>query len=151
MPRQLNVHVMHSIALYSFSVFARFLTMAYKNGLGLSRAHVQHATHNTLKITISAPRRIKWRPGQHFFVNFLCHRPIQSHPFTIASICAAKDDGRHELVVFLRQGLGMTETLNNLVTRVGVNGSPVLLDGPYGGGFSFRTQRAPISTGLHLI
>lgn len=115
-----------SVAIYGLSVFARFGLIFWSNGLHISRGKVTVISKDVLKLTVTTRR--KWQPGQHFFFNFVRHRPFQSHPFTVSSICS-HGSTINEMEIYIRQGTGMTETLDSLVNR----STPVLLDGPYGG------------------
>lgn len=89
-----------------------------------------------VKITI--PTRLRWHPGQHFFVRFLdlgIHA-ASSHPFTVASlpgdysVSEKGDDGR-VIEMYARVRGGITARLENVAGSL--KRSRVLLDGPYGG------------------
>jgi NAD(P)H-flavin reductase len=56
--------------------------------------------HNTTRVIIRNPP-ISWTPGQHVFLS--CHSvvPLQSHPFTVASI---PEDGVMELLIKSESG-----------------------------------------------
>ena len=85
------------------------------------------------KITLKhAP--LFWKPGQHVFVS--CHSvvPLQSHPFTIASL---PQDGKVEFIVKAENG-GTRRFFNHAEESAGLLGSgdthnkTVALEGPYG-------------------
>lgn len=77
---------------------------------------------------------ISWKPGQHVFVS--CHSivPLQSHPFTIASL---PSDGKVEFIV-KAEGGGTRRFFNHAEKSAGLPGSgdvrvkTVALEGPYG-------------------
>ncbi|RPD73308.1 hypothetical protein L226DRAFT_107589 [Lentinus tigrinus ALCF2SS1-7] len=123
-----------SAALYGFSWFARY-GRTLINGL-TSDATLEALPDNMVKITV--PTKLKWRPGQHFFVRFLdlgIHA-ASSHPFTVASLPgsgAEKDGGRNVIEIYARVLGGITARLGAVAKSGGLKTSRVLLDGPYGG------------------
>ena len=70
------------------------------SGLWACKAEFTPLPHNTTRISIPNPP-LKWVPGQHVFLS--CHSvvPLQSHPFTIASI---PQDGKIEFLVKAERG-----------------------------------------------
>ena len=81
---------------------------------------------------------ITWQPGQHVFLQ--CHgiAPLQSHPFTVASI---PEDGKMEFLVRSRSGATkrfLTRTLKSQTlpaSQRDLNHRPIfktIIDGPYG-------------------
>jgi hypothetical protein len=78
-------------------------------------------SHNTTRVVIPNPP-ISWTPGQHVFLS--CHSvaPLQSHPFTIASI---PEDGYMEFLIKSESGgtrrffkhAEKTHDLSNALTR----------------------------------
>ena len=120
-------------ALYGFSWFARH-GRTLVNGLRLD-ATFEALPENMVKITI--PTKLKWRPGQHFFVRFLdlgIHA-ASSHPFTVASLPGsdAKDNGSGVIEMYARVHGGITARLAAVAKSGALKTSRVLLDGPYGG------------------
>ncbi|KAI1928480.1 ferric-chelate reductase Frp1 [Ophidiomyces ophidiicola] len=77
------------------------------------------------RITIQDPI-VSWKPGQHVFLS--CHSllPLQSHPFTIASI---PSDKRMEFIV--RAEKGATKKMFSYASKNSV-AKTVTIDGPYG-------------------
>lgn len=67
--------------------------------LWANRASFTRLPGNVIRITIENPG-IRWKPGQHMFL--ACHSivPLQSHPFTIATL---PDDNNMD-----RKGMGRT-------------------------------------------
>lgn len=99
-PAALTGYVWAAIALFFFDRVVRVLRTLYANiflfhpapkiqgqakSLWACKAEFTPLPHNTTRVTISNPP-IHWTPGQHVFLS--CHSiaPLQSHPFTIASI-----------------------------------------------------------------
>ena len=123
-----------------------------------SPAHVELLSEDTLRITVR--RRFDmpmfvgrgawgWKAGQHMFLAFPTIGPMESHPFTIASVCEPMDDtlrategeeggtkseGRlREMVWIVRTRDGFTARLRDqTIDKGGVRDIPVFLDGPYG-------------------
>lgn len=71
-----------------------------RHWLWANRATITPLPGNITRITIDKPV-LKWSPGQHVFLS--CHSvvPLQSHPFTIASL---PSDERLEFLVQARRG-----------------------------------------------
>ncbi|KAI9711009.1 MAG: hypothetical protein M1820_002447 [Bogoriella megaspora] len=78
----------------------RQLKNADKPSLLSCQAELIPLTHDTTKITIKNPP-ISWRPGQYVYLS--CHSivPLQSHPFTIASL---PEDGKMEFLIKSKKG-----------------------------------------------
>lgn len=101
-----------------------------------SKATFEPLDLETTRITISKPP-ISWTAGQHVLLS--CHTiaPLQSHPFTVASIVS---DGRMEFLVKSKSGgtkryLRHAEKLGLPVTETPVHfrhQSAVTIEGPYG-------------------
>ncbi|KAL6822747.1 ferric reductase like transmembrane component domain-containing protein [Trichoderma sp. SZMC 28015] len=87
-------------------------------------------------IRITVPVKFNWKPGQHCFLRFtsfgLLHT-LSSHPFTICSLPAVGPNEQSELVFYIRQGTGLTATLQQHALEQPGSSVPVLIDGPYGG------------------
>lgn len=101
------------------------------------RARFEPLDCETTRITITKPP-MSWKPGQHVLLS--CHTvaPLQSHPFTIASI---PSDGKLELLVKCKSGgtkrfLKYAEKHHNLpLLEQGhelAHHSTVIIEGPYG-------------------
>ncbi|TKA74525.1 hypothetical protein B0A49_04046 [Cryomyces minteri] len=105
-------------------------------GLWSCKAEFTPLPHDTTRITIRDPP-ISWNAGQHVFLS--CHSlvPLQSHPFTIASI---PEDGRIEFLV--KSERGGTKRFYKHAARVGLPTTTedvelrgkrsVAIEGPYG-------------------
>lgn len=106
------------------------------NPFWAGKAEFTPLANDTTRITINNPS-ISWKAGQHVFVS--CHSiiPLQSHPFTIASI---PEDGKIELYVKSEKGgtkrfYQHAEKSSSLPLTDGATGSQlrtVSLEGPYG-------------------
>lgn len=135
-----------------FLVFDRVVRYVWTTYINLSMFHkptgmprglwTHHASFtplfgNVTRIIIQDPGA-RWRPGQHMFLT--CHSiaPLQSHPFTIASI---PEDGKIEFLI--RAETGATKRFwehavgNNVLEAAdtigsNVNRRTVFLEGPYG-------------------
>ena len=85
-----------------------------------------------LEITVTRNMPFGWRPGQHAFLAFpgVSTVPLESHPFTIASIPSG---GPSEQLRFLiRVKTGATLKLLKLVQEQGKASFRAFIDGPYG-------------------
>lgn len=77
---------------------------------------------------------LSWKPGQHVFVSCYGIVPLQSHPFTIASL---PQDGKIEFIVKSQAG-GTKQFLRHAEKSASLSGSDhaqlktVALEGPYG-------------------
>ena len=72
-----------------------------RSGLWATEAKFTSLPGNVTRVTINAAPNLRWTPGQHMFIS--CHSvvPLQSHPFTIASL---PSDGNLEFLVQAKQG-----------------------------------------------
>jgi ferric-chelate reductase len=78
-----------------------------------------------------------WKPGQHAYVAIpaISNFPLESHPFTIASIPSEGDTaGGDEIVFCIQRRNGFTKRLHAYTSaNVGVERQiSVFIDGPYG-------------------
>ncbi|KAB8218384.1 ferric reductase NAD binding domain-containing protein [Aspergillus novoparasiticus] len=147
---EVKVWVWISIGLLVFDRVARYAWATYanlsifhrstsntKHALWANRASFTPLPGNVTRITIDNPG-IRWEPGQHVFLT--CHSivPLQSHPFTIASIPA---DNKMEFLVRSEKG-GTRRFFHYASKHHHVLGSrdtspvkparTVFIDGPYG-------------------
>ncbi|KAF2800728.1 hypothetical protein K505DRAFT_228089 [Melanomma pulvis-pyrius CBS 109.77] len=114
-PQEVHIYIWASVALFFFDRFVRLLRVLYANisffhpkqrkaghmsGLWACKAEFTPLSNKTTRIVIQTPP-ISWTPGQHVFLS--CHSivPLQSHPFTIASI---PEDGKMEFLVKAETG-----------------------------------------------
>ncbi|KAJ8472913.1 hypothetical protein ONZ51_g8201 [Trametes cubensis] len=120
--------------LYVASWLLRFGRTFY-NSFRTDVAAFEALPGDAVKVTI--PSKLKWGPGQHFFVRFLdlgIHAAT-SHPFTVATLPGenAAKDRAHTVELYVRVYGGITKRLAALCQDGGLRSSRVLLDGPYGG------------------
>lgn len=145
-PNEVKVWVWIPIGLLVFDRVARYAWGAYANLSIFHRKSTESAlwTHsasftalpgNVTKVIIQNPG-IHWQPGQHVFL--ACHSivPLQSHPFTIASI---PEDNKLEF--FIRAENGGTRRFFRYASKdrvLGADAAPtargrtVFVEGPYG-------------------
>ncbi|KAF2083307.1 hypothetical protein K490DRAFT_19076, partial [Saccharata proteae CBS 121410] len=149
-PMYIRVFIWIPVGLFFFDRVVRGLSMLFTNlaifhpkqrkqgqmsGLWACKAKFTPLPHETTRITIDNPP-ITWTPGQHVFLS--CHSvvPLQSHPFTIASI---PEDNKMEFLVKSENGgtkrfLKHAEKARLLPTAARLTPSPttVAIEGPYG-------------------
>ncbi|KAF2499439.1 hypothetical protein BU16DRAFT_271123 [Lophium mytilinum] len=150
-PAEVHVYIWIPIGVFVFDRVTRGSSVIYTNlslfhpkqrkagqmsGLWACKAEFTPLAHDTTRITINNPP-ISWSPGQHVFLS--CHSivPLQSHPFTVASI---PEDGKMEFLVKAEKGgtkrfFKHAEKLSGLPSA-SPNAKPkvksVAIEGPYG-------------------
>lgn len=147
-PAEVKVWVWIPIGLLVFDRVARYAWATYANLSIFHRSPTKHALWanratftplpgNVTRVTIENPT-VGWKAGQHAFLT--CHSlvPLQSHPFTIASI---PSDGKMEFLIRAEKG-GTRRFFRFASKHHGILGSPekaadeetrtVFIDGPYG-------------------
>jgi predicted ferric reductase len=148
-PAECHVYIWIPVGLFFFDRLVRGLYVIYINvsffhpkqrregnmkGLWACKAEFASLPHNTTRITIKNPP-ITWNAGQHVFLS--CHSvvPLQTHPFTIASI---PEDGKIEFYAKAEKGatkkfFGHAEKMLGLPHSETVTGvKSVAIEGPYG-------------------
>lgn len=148
-PVEVHVYIWVPVALWWFDRVARILRIIYLNiswfhprqrkngdisGFWACNAEFTPLPHTTTRIVIRNPP-ISWTPGQHVFLS--CHSiiPLQSHPFTIASI---PEDGTMEFLVKAETGgtksiFKHAEKHHGLPTKSDkLQTKAVTIEGPYG-------------------
>ncbi len=148
-PDDLRVWVWIPIGFAISDRVGRFLSVCYINlawfhgktdesGFWACRASFEPVGSEMTRIIIKNPP-IKWSPGQHVLLS--CHSiaPLQSHPFTIASI---PQDGRMEFLVKSKSGgtkryfshatkRGKLPLVKDDMNKAQI--TPIAIEGPYGG------------------
>ena len=146
-PVEMNAYIWIPVALFFFDRLFRAARAAYANlsifhpsqkkqgqmrGFWACKAKLTPLPHDTTRIVIENPP-ISWAPGQHVFLS--CHSivPLQSHPFTIASI---PEDGRMEFIVKAEKG-GTRRFFRHAEKAHASTETPtrtrtVAIEGPYG-------------------
>ncbi|KAJ8472912.1 hypothetical protein ONZ51_g8200 [Trametes cubensis] len=120
--------------LYAVSWLVR-VGRTFYNSFRADVAAFEALPGDAVKVVI--PSKLKWGPGQHFFVRFLdlgIHAAT-SHPFTVATLPgeSAAKDGVSAMELYVKVHGGITKRLAALCQDGGLRSSRVLLDGPYGG------------------
>lgn len=148
-PVEAHAYIWVPVALFWFDRVIRVVRVLYANvslfhpqqrksgqmsGFWACKAEFTPLPHNTTRITIQNPP-ISWTPGQHVFLS--CHSivPLQSHPFTVASIPA---DGKMEFLIKAESG-GTKRFFRHAEKTHGLPASSdrprtrtVAIEGPYG-------------------
>lgn len=148
-PEEVHVYIWIPVGLFFLDRSIRALRVVYANvsyfhpkqrkeghmlGVWACKAEFTPLPHNTTRVVIQNPP-ISWTPGQHVFLS--CHSivPLQSHPFTVASI---PEDGKMEFIIKAERGgtkrffsyatklQGLPSTSDRKRTRT------VAIEGPYG-------------------
>lgn len=146
-PSENHVWIWIATGVFWFDRLVRGLNVLYRNlslfhprqrrngdmGVWACKAELTPQAHDTTRITIRDPP-ISWAPGQHMFLS--CHSivPLQSHPFTAASL---PSDGKLEFLVRAQKGgtRRLFRHAASLVVLPSERGRPtksVAIEGPYG-------------------
>jgi predicted ferric reductase len=114
-PVDMKGYVWIPVALFFFDRTLRALRAVYTNvslfhpsqrrkghmkGFWALEAEFTPLPHNTTRVVIQNPP-ISWTPGQHVFLSCQSVVPLQSHPFTVASI---PEDGVMEFLIKSESG-----------------------------------------------
>ncbi|CAI7665368.1 unnamed protein product [Penicillium viridicatum] len=92
---------------------------------------------NAIKITI--PTKMRWRPGQYVYLRLPRISVIQSHPFTIASLCSddfpsAYGEKYRDMTLVFRPFQGFTrEVFQKALEHGPYKAYSAFIEGPYGG------------------
>ncbi|KAH7398875.1 ferric-chelate reductase [Phaeosphaeria sp. MPI-PUGE-AT-0046c] len=146
-PADTKGYVWVPVALFFFDRLIRGFRVLYANlsifhakqrqqgqerSLLTCKAEFTPLPHNTTRVVIKNPP-ITWTPGQHVFLS--CHSvvPLQTHPFTIASI---PEDGTMEFLIKSEKGgtrrfFRHAEKVHGQADRTSSN-KTVTIEGPYG-------------------
>jgi NAD(P)H-flavin reductase len=118
-------YVCATVAISGVVWVIRYGRMVY-NGIN-HNASLEIVGDRMVKVRVPIPK-IKWTPGQHFFVRFTGTgiHSLTSHPFTVSTLPGS---GAMEFVI--RPQSGLTNRLAALADNSRSMG--VVLDGPYGG------------------
>ncbi|PVH97956.1 hypothetical protein DM02DRAFT_532115 [Periconia macrospinosa] len=113
-PEEVHIYVWLPVGIFFLDRVLRTVRLIYANlslfhpkqrrdgqsGLLTCKAEFTPLPHNTTRVVIHNPP-INWTPGQHVFLSCQSIVPLQSHPFTIASVPA---DGRMEFLIKAETG-----------------------------------------------
>ncbi|KAG7447938.1 uncharacterized protein BT62DRAFT_965662 [Guyanagaster necrorhizus] len=118
-----------TFAVFGWGIVLRIAYMVYVN-LHIHVARVRVTPSGMLNLSIST--KLRWSPGQHVFLRFLSVRPLESHPFSIASIPNSNDQPNSMSFTIVPMK-GFTSSLKDYCNRAGGHRDLfVLLDGPFG-------------------
>ncbi|GJE95644.1 ferric reductase family protein [Phanerochaete sordida] len=123
-----------ALAIYCTAWLIQLFRTLYNSAFGLPYTLEQLSDPHLVQLTIAAPARFRWAPGQHVFVRILAAPsllPFSTHPFTIANVPAEARGDTHDVQLVFRVRRGLTKALQELALS-----SPrgrLFLDGPYGG------------------
>ncbi|KAL4904629.1 ferric reductase NAD binding domain-containing protein [Aspergillus multicolor] len=139
-----KVWVWISVGLLVFDRVLRYVWGAYVNlavfhpaasrALWMHQASFTPLPGDVTQVTIRNPG-LRWTPGQHLFLTCHAIAPLQSHPFTVASI---PDDGKIEFLIRSEKGgtrrFYKSAESNDVFATDASPGKPctVFLEGPYG-------------------
>ncbi|KAG8959944.1 hypothetical protein FRC03_007276 [Tulasnella sp. 419] len=118
-------------ALYVFSFLVRWIRTLFYNRI--ASANLELLPGDMVKVSIST--RVKWKPGQHFFIRFFGTgiHALSAHPFTVATLPNTSDSQQNVADVYIRVRKGFTGRLGSMAKRGKLTEIGVMLDGPYGG------------------
>lgn len=124
--------------VWAFDHVCRWLRYAIRTNFHApndSPADLELITNDAVRVTVRRWVPFGWRAGQHMFISMPHVGPIESHPFTIATL--PEGEGRvAEMTFIIRLRLGpngFTHRLREYVLeREGSCRVPIFLDGPYG-------------------
>ncbi|GJE91547.1 ferric reductase family protein [Phanerochaete sordida] len=122
-----------TLAIYTTTWLIQVGRTLFYGALGVPYTLKQLGDPSMIKVTIHAPHRFWWAPGQHVFIRFLTGGwllPFSTHPFTISNI-RTPGAATHDVEIVFRVRGGLTKQLADLALAR-PNGR-LLLDGPYGG------------------
>jgi hypothetical protein len=124
-----------TLAVWGSAWLIRVLRTFYNSSTSLSAEVSALPDATLLQVSIDAPARLAWGPGQHVFLRFLdlgLHA-FSSHPFTVASLPPTNAAGTRTMHIVIRVHGGFTAALaRSIAGRASVR-LPVWVDGPYGG------------------
>jgi hypothetical protein len=67
-----------TVVVYGACVLARFVYLFIANGAGIPKAQFEVLEGGMVKLRVFANGEEKWKPGQHYFLNFPSCQPLQS-------------------------------------------------------------------------
>ncbi|OQE41873.1 hypothetical protein PENCOP_c004G00328 [Penicillium coprophilum] len=131
-----------TIAIWVISYIVRLFYLNWTHPLRSSfligeESAVTLLPQNAIKITI--PTKMRWRPGQYVYLRLPRISVIQSHPFTIASLCSddfpsAYGEKYRDMTLVFRPFKGFTrKVFQEAIERGPYNTYSAFVEGPYGG------------------
>lgn len=132
-----------TIAIWIISYVVRLFYLNWMNPLRSSSFLIGEESsltllpQNAVKVTI--PTRMRWRPGQYVYLRLPRISLIQSHPFTIASLCSedfpsAYGEKYRDMTLVFRPFHGFTrEAFQKALEHGPYKIYSAFVEGPYGG------------------
>lgn len=129
-----------TVAIFGFQIVVRVFgkTSTFKlraNWFDNAPVTLKPLDKDMMKLELDVQGLWSWEPGQHVFLRFPTIRPLDNHPFTIASIPERPEPGARvkdsaKMVFYMRPLKGMTRRIANLAESGKT--TTVTVDGPYG-------------------
>ncbi|KAJ5787558.1 Riboflavin synthase-like beta-barrel [Penicillium paradoxum] len=131
-----------TIAIWIVSYIIRLFYLNWMNPLRSSfligeESAITLLPQNAIKVTI--PTKMRWRPGQYVYLRMPRISAIQSHPFTIASLCSddfpsAYGEKYRDMTLVFRPFHGFTrEVFQKALEHGPFRIYSAFVEGPYGG------------------
>ncbi|KAJ5143540.1 Riboflavin synthase-like beta-barrel [Penicillium bovifimosum] len=131
-----------TIAIWIISYTIRLFYLNWTNPLHSSfligeESAITILPQNAIKVTI--PTKMRWRPGQYVYLRLPRISVVQSHPFTIASLCSedfpsAYGDKYRDMTLVFRPFHGFTRKAFEQALKHGpYRIYSAFVEGPYGG------------------
>jgi predicted ferric reductase len=132
-----------TIAIWAISYTIRLFYLNWTNPLRESsfligeESAITLLPQNAIKVTI--PTKMRWRPGQYVYLRLPRISVIQSHPFTIASLCSddfpsAYGEKYRDMILVFRPSHGFTrEVFQKALEHGPYRTYSAFVEGPYGG------------------
>ncbi|CAG7932536.1 unnamed protein product [Penicillium olsonii] len=132
-----------TLAIWIISYVVRIFYLNWTNPLRSSSFLIGEESaltilpQNAIKVTI--PTRMRWRPGQYVYLRLPRISTVQSHPFTIASLCSedfpsAYGEKYRDMTLVFRPFGGFTREAFQKALEHGPSRTySAFVEGPYGG------------------
>ncbi|KAJ5339321.1 hypothetical protein N7452_006049 [Penicillium brevicompactum] len=132
-----------TIAIWIISYAVRLFYLNWTNPLRTSSFLIGEESaltllpQNAIKVTI--PTKMRWRPGQYVYLRLPRISVVQSHPFTIASLCSedfpsAYGEKYRDMTLVFRPFQGFTrEVFQKALEHGPYKTYSAFVEGPYGG------------------
>lgn len=134
---RMGVYIWVAIGFWAFDRVYRVIRLVFINSGNSAaiKAVIECVSNDAVRITLPN-RYINWSAGQHVFLTLpgVSALPLESHPFTIASIREPTPEGHKNqpLVFIIRAMNGFTRHLYDYAVSNPGKPAAVLVDGPYG-------------------
>lgn len=135
-------YVWPCFVVWGFDRVCRYIRYLLLTDLALPSSPSNQATLELVTpdaVRVSVPRRklaLPWTAGQHMYLALPTLGPVESHPFTIATVASddvQEDEVGKEMVWIIRARDGFTKRVKEYVmANSGSTQVPVFMHGPYG-------------------